>query len=567
MPTGIGDYTYELLAHLAGHYRCTVVAEDQPDDLRAPASVRLLRLSVYLADEARFAADTHLYMIGNNPDHLYLLPVLARHPGVVVLHDPGLHHLLDCATAALGDVEGYIAAVQAEYGAPGRLLAEQWRAHELRDRQMLQRMPMLRQLLGPARHVVVHSRFAAWKALAQAPHVPITIAPHQYSPPPTRVGRAEMRQRLGIGPDDLVFLSLGFVSHIKRVDTALRALARIAARLPRFRYVVAGEIRKDELDVARLAASLGLQAELITTGYVAEQDFFGMIDMADVLINLRHPVGGETSGTLVRALGSGACVVVIDEGPFAELPDGTAVKLPWGPDIETMLADALLRLAISPAARTQLGARAAAEIGARHHPQRTVAAYRAAIDAAAAAPAPPWSFGATWRYPPAQQCPGVDGPLWRRLNLVPRVSPPARVLAIGDAQDAAGLRALGHAPVLARAAWRPEQEPDRGWDIVFLRIGPASPWADPAHLIADLNRILRFRGILAVCVIGLDPLQHPLAARGAGAGLLCRGGFSVDLAESAPPPTLRAQEAWPGNERVWRAIKISDFVAMAAPAA
>jgi glycosyltransferase involved in cell wall biosynthesis len=558
MPTGIGDYSFELLPHLAPHYRCTVVAEDQPEHLRAPAGIRLLRLQAYLAEEAAHAAAIHLYMIGNNPDHLYMLPVLARHPGVVVLHDPGLHHLLDCATAALGDIEGYAAAVEAEYGAPGRLLAEQWQAHELRDRQMLRQMPMLRQLLGRSRHVVVHSRYAAFKALAQAPHVPLTIAPHQYSPPAERVPRAEMRRRLGIGEDELVFLSLGFVSHIKRVDTALRALARVAGRMPRMRFVVAGEIRRDELDVERLAAALGLGAAVLITGFVPEADFFGMIGMADVVINLRHPVGGETSGTLIRALGSGACVVVIDEGPFAEIPDGAAVKLPWGPEIEAMLADALLRLAISPAARAQIGARAAAEIGARNDPARTAAAYRAAIDAAAGSPATRWAFTTPLRYLPVQRI-GQPGPLWARLDLVPRTIAACDVLAVADAADVAALRRLGHAPVRAPLRWRPEQEPARGWDIVLIRLLPDSPWPDDAALAGALNRMLRFGGILVLCVTGIDPRARVLAAHGAGEALLRGRGFRVDAAAAAAPPTLAEPEPPSGEEIVFKAVKVSAF--------
>jgi glycosyltransferase involved in cell wall biosynthesis len=561
MPTGIGDYTYELLPSLATHYTCTVIAEDGIPDLTAPPGIRLLRLRDYLDQAEAFAADVHLYMVGNNPDHLYLLPTLASHPGVVVLHDPGLHHLLDCATASLGDAEGYCAAVEAEYGAPGRLLADQWRQHELRDRQMLYDMPMLRHLLGPAKHVIVHSRFAAHKALAQAPDTPVTIAPHQYAPPAIRRSRAELRARLGIGADEVVFLSLGFVSHIKRIDSAMRALARIAGRLPPFRYVIAGELRPDELDVARLARTLGLTRQVLTTGYVADQDFFGMLDMADVVINLRYPVGGETSGTLIRALGSGACVVVVDAGPFAEIPDGAAIKLPWGPRFEADLSDTLLRLAISPAARNQIGARAAEEIGRRNSPAATIAAYRAAIDAAAAVPPRPWRCTATVIHHPPQRPPQSGAPLWQRLDAVPRLSPTGATLAIGDPADLAALTVLGHQPTLPHPGWQRQDGAERDQDMVFLNLGPTSPLLAEATLLRAVNHRLRFGGVLVLTVTGIPPRGHPLAARATGIAAFRAAGYRVELAAAAAPPTLTGEALPEPDAVVWRAIKLSEFAA------
>jgi hypothetical protein len=253
-------------------------------------------------------------------------------------------------------------------------------------------------------------------------------------------------------------------------------------------------------------------------------------------------------------------VVVIDEGPFAEIPDGAAVKLPWGPNIEAMLADALLRLAIVPAARAQIGARAAAETATRNNPIRTMNAYRAAIDAAAAVSAVPWDFTATLHYPPVQLRAAIVGPLWQQLCLVPRTGSPCAVLAIADPADYAALDALGHAPVRGASGWRPEHEPDRNWDIVLIRLTPDSPRSDPAHFVAELNRMLRFGGILVLCIAGLDAGDHVLAARGNGAALLRSSGFRVESAASAPPPTLTADATPCGAELIWKAVKVSAFI-------
>ena len=571
MRTGIGDYTAALLPLLAERYRCTVVTDDTATGVVAPAGVRVVRRRAHEAAED--AGAVALYMVGNNPDHLYMLPLMDRRPGVVVLHDPGLHHLLDCATSALGDADGYCDALEGEYGAPGRLLGEQWRRHALRDRWMVYDMPMLRLLAQPALHVVVHSRFAAHKVLSQAPRARLTVAPHPYFAP--RVAQREtpevaaLRARLGIAPGELVFVSLGFVSHIKRIDSALRALARVASRLPPFRYVIAGEVRPEELDVARLVRSLGLGRQVVVTDYVAAADMEAMILLADVVINLRHPVGGETSGTLIRALGAGACVVVVDEGPFAEIPDGAAVKLAWGPQFETDLADALLRLAISPRARREIGAAAAARTARHNAPARSLAAYCAAIDDAAERWVGDRRRAGALVYASAQARAPRGAPLWRRLRAMPVLRPAGAVLARGDAADIAALVAMGVTPgVVASAAWLPWDEAVGGLDAALVVVaageallgvpGLGVPGLAELGLAAGLNQMLRLGGVLVLVLRGSGSAGHVLGRRGEGEAALRRAGFDVELGCAAAAAVLGEATAAEPEGMVWRAVKVSD---------
>ena len=65
-------------------------------------------------------ADVALYHVGNDPDeHGWIVDALRRRPGVVVLHEFVLHHLVSGITLARGDVEGYCAALEREAGLVG----------------------------------------------------------------------------------------------------------------------------------------------------------------------------------------------------------------------------------------------------------------------------------------------------------------------------------------------------------------------------------------------------------------------------------------------------------------
>ncbi len=80
----------------------------------------------------------------------------------------------------------------------------------------------------------------------------------------------------------------------------------------------------------------------------------------DVVLNLRYPTVGESSGTLLRALGMGKAVVVSDVGSFREYPDEICLKAPVDASEEDHLFEYLNLLASRPEVACELGARAAA---------------------------------------------------------------------------------------------------------------------------------------------------------------------------------------------------------------
>ena len=59
-------------------------------------------------------ADVCLYHVGNDPhEHGWIVEALRRRPGVVVLHEFVLHHLVSGSTLARGDVDGYLRRARA----------------------------------------------------------------------------------------------------------------------------------------------------------------------------------------------------------------------------------------------------------------------------------------------------------------------------------------------------------------------------------------------------------------------------------------------------------------------
>ena len=118
-PSGIADYSEALLPHLATRVeRLDVFIEDYETSSRS--SREGFRIRHYREFEPDYRAgcyDVALYQMGNNPFHVYIYELALRIPGVLVLHEFNLHHLLAAVTIVRQDWEGYLREVEYNAGA------------------------------------------------------------------------------------------------------------------------------------------------------------------------------------------------------------------------------------------------------------------------------------------------------------------------------------------------------------------------------------------------------------------------------------------------------------------
>ncbi len=104
---------------------------------------------------------------------------------------------------------------------------------------------------------------------------------------------------------------------------------------------------------------------------------------SDVLVNLRHPTMGETSGSVIRGLSLGKPLVVSDVGWFSELPDAVALKVPPDDDEVATLTAALELLASRSDVRVTMGENAADLARREHDVERVAELYVAALETTA----------------------------------------------------------------------------------------------------------------------------------------------------------------------------------------
>ena len=258
-----------------------------------------------------------LYHLGNNPHHESIYRRAMSEPGVIVLHDLVLHHLIVEMTLARGDRDGYVEALRASHGEPGAAWAR-GRAAGLHSEMGNFLFPASIDIANRSTAVIVHNNYAADRLRSFGVKTPIVVVPHPYRP-------------LSAGTRKGVIGLFGFLTSAKRAEVVLEAFRRTKGR----QLLVVGEPAPN-IDVD------AFRAEGITfTGYV--DDFDRYYAEVDRLVNLRYPSAGETSGTLIRALAAGKPVAVSDYAQFAELPDDVVYKIPFGDGEVDALADFFMR--------------------------------------------------------------------------------------------------------------------------------------------------------------------------------------------------------------------------------
>ena len=301
----------------------------------------------------------------------WIVEELRKRPGVVVLHDFVLHHLIAGMTVGRGDANGYLDAMQREAGPVGRMLAHGvidgllppvWERHA-------HEYPLAGEVLSSATGVIVHSAYVERRVREQA--TPGRCGGFRIAawPMPAEIPVA------GLTAGRLVVGSFGHLNPAKRVPQLLDGFALLRERVPEALLLLVGSVAP--------GVEFQVPEDALHFDYVPEDRLWSLLAATDICVSLRYPTMGETSGIGVRALEAGRPQVVSDVGWFSELPDEVALKVPVGDAEVEVLAGHLTRLAGDAELRARMGAAARALAEQEHDLGRVADAYAATLEEAA----------------------------------------------------------------------------------------------------------------------------------------------------------------------------------------
>jgi glycosyltransferase involved in cell wall biosynthesis len=335
------------------------------------------RADVVVAERGKRApdADVALYHVGNDPDaHGWIVDALRRRPGVVVLHEFVLHHLVSGITLGRGDARAYFDAMERDLGVIGRLLALGVADNllPLLWETQPERFPLAGTVLDLAHGLIVHSRYVETRAREAGYAGAIWRVPHPAWPD------------LPIAPaavaGDPLIGCFGYLNVNKRIPQLLEAFALLRRHRHGAKLLLVGGAG-ERFDLERRLERLGLDdSAIVREDYVPEERLWSLMAASDVLVNLRSPTMGETSGAVIRGLALAKPMLVSDVGWFAELPDNVALKIPVD-EFEVQTIAGALELAAEHAG--ELGRAAREYVRNEHGLDRAAAGYVAALEQAA----------------------------------------------------------------------------------------------------------------------------------------------------------------------------------------
>jgi glycosyltransferase involved in cell wall biosynthesis len=168
----------------------------------------------------------------------------------------------------------------------------------------------------------------------------------------TSADRESVRKEFGIAPSDLLVGTAGRLALVKNQAMILEAAARIVPKVENLRLVFYGE-GPEEDNLKRLAVDLGIASRVTFAGLRS--------DMARVLsgldIFLLSSVSEVAPMVLLESMALEVPVISTDVGGVSEMMEpGKSGLLTENRNVEEM-AEAMLRLAVDPDCRREIGRR------------------------------------------------------------------------------------------------------------------------------------------------------------------------------------------------------------------
>jgi len=313
------------------------------------------------------AFDSVLYQIGNNPCHTDPYRLALRHSGVICLHEANVHDLV--RGLYQNRPKAYVAEVAYE------IFGQEKNALEDASLTPVTPQPrsftMLRKLLDRSTGCIVHSHFSEGEVRMKGFRGPVARIPHGAAV--RRLDGSDYRRRLNLSDEPVIGI-LGYQRPDKRACECLTVFKSLLESMPEAHFLVVGQPHP-EVPLADSARALGLEERVHLLGFQTLSDFDGYLAACDVVLNLRWPTFGETSGTMMRAFGLGKTVVVSDFGAARDLDEEICVRIPCDEYQDDVLRECLKWLLSDRAITAEIGAKAQAWVAGNCTWDRVARAY------------------------------------------------------------------------------------------------------------------------------------------------------------------------------------------------
>lgn len=326
--SGIADYSAQLIPALSKHYSIDVIVDQVEIDDTSVLSCCGIRSKKYFL-ENHTTYDRILYHVGNSVYHHYILDLLNKVTGIVVLHDFYLGGLLShmCNSRVGAGPDGlweYLLYRNSGYSLVLDFISD------LDMVRIANENPLCITSLQLARQVIVHSQTTKTDLEKIYPG---PLSKRSRVVPLVRKSKRKMskstaKQRLGLDPNRIIIASFGIVSNVKAHDRILESV------------IALNELDRKKLQLIFVGAdanmwegcddSIGkdlLKENFKITGWVSNEEYHMYLSACDIAIQLRVGDRGETSAAVLDCISYGIPTIVNRIGALNDFPDNCVQKI------------------------------------------------------------------------------------------------------------------------------------------------------------------------------------------------------------------------------------------------
>jgi len=364
LESGISDYSVDILNNLSRYFDIDVYIDDNyTATCSLNENIRVYNHKYFKKNSSKYF--DILYQVGNSLFHTYMYSYIKKYKGTVVLHDYNMHSVAQAEALhkQKNNMKLYRDYLLEDFSED----VVKFFLDDLKNgssQLKTSEMELNGFITNYAAKIIVHSDEAREKLLRKniATNVRTirsyaTIMPLQDA--------IITKEKYGYLIDDIIISSFGHIHETKRVIPILNAFNRLCRKYENVRYLFVGKLDLQMVDIfQQYIEANALEGRVTVTGYVDLAAFEDYIDLSDICLNLRYPYNGETSGSLMRILSKGKCVIVNNIGSFREIPDDCCLKIPDAKELtnaieidviydamETLVANEEYRRKLSESAR------------------------------------------------------------------------------------------------------------------------------------------------------------------------------------------------------------------------
>lgn len=349
--TGIANFEYKIVPYLQKFFDIDVFSTVSAEKCRSLEGVRIYPLQEFKHKRREYVHA--LYQIGNNTEfHKEIFETLEICGGIAEIHDYVLTPFFYHSYFLKGQKNKFKELLVKGYGESGHnaFLATKQNACQ----PDMYTYPMSHTVAQCADKVIFHNHWSAKQLnVKNASIIPLPCFDlGEKDTEGFEAMTAQMKKKYGIG-DELVIGCFGWVNANKRPQVVLNAVSALIQRNYSVKLCFWGKAPDDE--ILHLAKELGLEDRIVISGYIDGNEYEAALQLTDIVVNLRYPSMGESSGTLCETFKAGKPVIVSDINQYQEFPDEVCWKLPVCNQEEELLTAYLVYLIDHPEVKDVLG--------------------------------------------------------------------------------------------------------------------------------------------------------------------------------------------------------------------